>query len=938
MSVITRPTEDLTRWNRAGLTRLHYVDGNAATYLEDLRLALRTQFAGDEDVLSWLGENLTDKNLREWQLRLLAQYGTERRDYAWEILRTFARASHVLAQTINAHSNERYIRTATQWDNLRRLVNMLDYHPAPPASAETWVALFAKTKEAAIGKVEKGLALQNQPKDGTSPLIFETLEDIDVDYRLNELRAPNYNRSVSIINIPAQNGLFNFTPAELFENISVGDRGLIVGETLAGVSVTLCVSVSAVASNYLSLNVIEQGFTATSLCLADIHLQLAPSWQNTPRLNDTNVVQVNKVNSAVSVGNLLVYASGASWIARKVLALDGDRLKLDGSVPANTTLYQTLAVNAQYVDGSNRFVLPRSRASSNVWTSSGTATSVSTQNGSSGSPLYDYLAAGSSTQVFYLATNTPAAFTVINASATALQFSGKPVDLSSNDGIILQQSSGLTRSFKVMAVETFDGGYSVTTTPLLPPAVEGNGWVFAEASFNTRFNHQGYNQNIESIFHNETATSSQITLDFLERPDSLNLGRALWVVGPEQRQLVTVREIISQDGNQYTLSVKPSLQNLNLPKYATVIYANVVKAGHGETRGQSVLGNGNRIEKNQQFIYEKTGIAFEQDANFASGVRAGITVIVEDRVWTQVDNLRDSESADTHFSTSLNEDQQLLVRFGDGIHGQRLPTGTNNVVIRARFGSGVAGNLAAASINKLKKPVTLVDGVLQPSASFGGGDMEAAESIRELAPASVLTLERAVSIEDYAHIAQRHSSIWQARSYALPDTHGAVDRVEVVLVPDGGGDLGDLKLSMKSYLENFSRPGVMVAIAGYEAILLELNINLRVDISAFDGDKVTEAVRLSLVEAFSLQKAKLGESIYLSRVYQVIEAVEGVENVDLLVNPDGFVDELQSATTPADVFYGDDHTVRRITPTNRQLIYIESSLRAPQITWEAADV
>ena len=37
-------TTDLTRWNRAGLARFRYVDGNAATYLEELRLALADRF------------------------------------------------------------------------------------------------------------------------------------------------------------------------------------------------------------------------------------------------------------------------------------------------------------------------------------------------------------------------------------------------------------------------------------------------------------------------------------------------------------------------------------------------------------------------------------------------------------------------------------------------------------------------------------------------------------------------------------------------------------------------------------------------------------------------------------------------------------------------------------------------------------------------------
>ncbi|MFC6671254.1 hypothetical protein [Marinobacterium aestuariivivens] len=35
---------DLTRWNRAGLSRLRYVDGNAVTHLETLRQGLARAF------------------------------------------------------------------------------------------------------------------------------------------------------------------------------------------------------------------------------------------------------------------------------------------------------------------------------------------------------------------------------------------------------------------------------------------------------------------------------------------------------------------------------------------------------------------------------------------------------------------------------------------------------------------------------------------------------------------------------------------------------------------------------------------------------------------------------------------------------------------------------------------------------------------------------
>lgn len=935
MSISTEPTIDLTRWNRAGLSRLHYTEGNAATYLEDLRLALRTQFGSDEDVLVWLGENLTDKNLREWQARLLDQYGAPRRDYAWEILRTFARSSHVLAQTVNAYSNERYIRTATQWDNLRRLVKMLDYHPAPPASAETWVALFTKLPDAAkgvtgIGTVDKGLALQNQPKDGSSPLVFETLQELDVDYRLNELRAPGYDRSVALLAIPASTYQFDYALAAIPEGVSVGDRGVV-----SCLAQAAAVEVKSINAGSITLKVIEQGFTARSWALADVRLQLAPAWQNAPRLNGSNVVEVDKANSAIAVGDLLVHSVSGTWQPKTVVAVDADRVEFNQAPATGTAFYKTLSTNQQNISGSSRFVLPNARASTTVWGADRSTPTVYTVAATTTIPLYDYVPGTASSHIHYLAVSTPIAFTVTSSPAFSLQFSGKPGDLASGDWITLQNSSGHFYTRAIAGIDLLDGAYRLSVSGSLA----SGRWVLAQGHFKESLPARAYNENHVSIFHDSTSTHSQLTLNIAEIPPAFTVGRALWVVGAVDCRLVTVQEILAFAAGELVISVKPGLSGLDLPKYATRVYANVAKAGHGETRGQSVLGSGNRIEANQQFLFAKTGLAFEQDNNFASGVRAAVMVQVDDRLWTQVDNLRDSESTDTHFETTLNEDHQLLVRFGDGIHGQRLPTGTNNLVLQARFGAGIEGNLLAASLNKLKKPHPLVEAVLQPDAATGGGDLETGESLRELAPASVLTLERAVSITDYGHIAQRHASIWQARSYALPDTPRATDRVEVVLVPAGGGALGvDFKTSMKTYLEGFSRPGVSVYIEGYQAILLDLRIRLRVDLNAYDGDKIAEIVRLKLLDSFSLENAVLAEPLYLSRVYQVGEAIEGVENVDVSINPDGFCDENFAVITPADVFYGDDNTLRRLTPGNRQLVYLNADLIAPSISWEAADV
>lgn len=919
---------DLTRWNRAGLTALNYVDGNAATYLEDLRQSLRTQFAGDEDVLRWLGDApANNETLTKWQQRLLDQYRGDRRDYAWEMLRTFARAVHVLGGYGNAYSNERFIRTATQWDNVRRLVNMLDYHPAPPASAETYVALLAKTKDLAIGTVDAGLTLKTEPTDGSSPLTFETLANLDVDYRVNEFRARYYNRSQLNLSIPAQNNDFLFTPLTMPKKISIGDRGVLCNGTAS-----VAIEIKQIDGAELTLTVIEHNFSGTIWSVADIQLQLAPAWQKAPQLNGSYVVELTQSNSSIVAGDVLAYQSSGYWYVCSVVAVSGTRVQLSASVGSGVSLYKTSSANVQSISGSSYFVLPTQRMTTTVWSASLTALSPTSAATVEGVVPYHYITANTTSKVFYLAQGTPVTATVASTTVEALRFDGKAGDLSSGDWILLQSSTSAWYSAQIATLTQADTNYTLT----LENGISGLSWILAEGHFANSTPRNDYNQNTDPVYNSATTNNCHLTLELSELPDVLKSGRYIWVVGPVDAAVVQVSDIIDMSSTSVTVSVKPSLSGLDLPKYQTIIYGNVVRAGHGETRSEAVLGNGNRIEANQTFDYKKTGIAFVQDNNFSAGVRAAVQVRVDDRIWTQVDNLRDSAATDMHYEVRLTETGEITVRFGDGKNGQRLPTGTNNVRLQARFGNGTAGNLAAGSLSKLKKPHVLVDGVLQPSAATGGGEIESATSLRENAPASVLALDRAVSVADFAALAQRLASVWQAKSFALPDQPGATDRVEVVLVPAGGGDLGDLANSVTTYLQSCTRPGVQVIVSRYQALLLYLEITLRVDSSAYDPDLVAANVLSALVDAFSLENARLGAPLYLSRAFQVVEAVEGVENADVAINPGAtFIDENGAAINAQDVFLASDGTVRRVTPSSRQVIYMNTALLAPYIKTEA---
>ena len=112
--------------------------------------------------------------------RLTGQYDRHSPDYAWEIMRAFARAAHILLGHQDAYANEGYLRTATQWDNLRKLAAMVNYQPTPPASATTtatrsMVAKRRVTRKAmAPGAIRKAMARMMPTEDSIATMVADS--------------------------------------------------------------------------------------------------------------------------------------------------------------------------------------------------------------------------------------------------------------------------------------------------------------------------------------------------------------------------------------------------------------------------------------------------------------------------------------------------------------------------------------------------------------------------------------------------------------------------------------------------------------------------------------------------------------------------------------------------------------------------------------------
>jgi predicted phage baseplate assembly protein len=158
--------------------------------------------------------------------------------------------------------------------------------------------------------------------------------------------------------------------------------------------------------------------------------------------------------------------------------------------------------------------------------------------------------------------------------------------------------------------------------------------------------------------------------------------------------------------------------------------------------------------------------------------------------WTEVDDFTDSGPDDHHFMLDVSSGEVRLgpaVRMPDGtLRGYgAVPPKDARLRMRAyRIGGGRAGNVSARSLTVLKSSIPFVARVENRRTASGGVDGEDLENAKVRGPIRLRTRSRAVTTEDYEHLA-REAAPEIARIRAIGAGDGAdAGSVRVLVVPD----------------------------------------------------------------------------------------------------------------------------------------------------------
>jgi predicted phage baseplate assembly protein len=157
--------------------------------------------------------------------------------------------------------------------------------------------------------------------------------------------------------------------------------------------------------------------------------------------------------------------------------------------------------------------------------------------------------------------------------------------------------------------------------------------------------------------------------------------------------------------------------------------------------------------------------------------------------WTEVSDFADSGPEDRHFALDLSSGEVRLgpaIRQVDGslrLYGA-VPAKNARLRMRAyRIGGGRKGNVSARSLTVLKSSIPFVGRVENRRPASGGVDGEDLENAKVRGPIRLRTRGRAVTTEDYEHLA-REAAPEVARIRAVAAGDGAESgSVRVLVVP-----------------------------------------------------------------------------------------------------------------------------------------------------------
>jgi predicted phage baseplate assembly protein len=374
----------------------------------------------------------------------------------------------------------------------------------------------------------------------------------------------------------------------------------------------------------------------------------------------------------------------------------------------------------------------------------------------------------------------------------------------------------------------------------------------------------------------EPVTGRTIELDRVV--DSLHAGQRVLFSSPSAQAEGAIIDSVTHTATHTTIAlVSPLANTFDLATLA--INANVVRATHGETVRDEVLGSGQGGTPNQRFALRQPPLT-HISASTPSGAQSTLSVRVDGVEWEQTSSLFGLAPSDRKFIVRIEDDGRTDVIFGDGHMGARLNSGTENVTATYRTGIGPDGNVRAGSLALIPIRPFGIRAVTNPLPATGAAAPEQLDDARANAPLTVLTLDRIVSLRDFEDFARAFAGIGKAQATRL--WNGRAHVAHLTVGGAGGAPVDPVATlpNLIAAIESVRDPVQEVHVQNYAPRLFGVSAELVVD-RHFTVATVLAAARLALQDGFAFARRGFAEPVTAAEVITNLQANAGVVAVNL---------------------------------------------------------
>jgi Baseplate J-like protein len=236
-----------------------------------------------------------------------------------------------------------------------------------------------------------------------------------------------------------------------------------------------------------------------------------------------------------------------------------------------------------------------------------------------------------------------------------------------------------------------------------------------------------------------------------------------------------------------------------------------------------------------------------------------------------------SSETDTDYAIETDENNVTTVIFGDEQYGRIPPVG-RRIIANYRTGGGTVGNVGKEQITQiLKGPQLQLLGikVINRSPASGGAERESIDQAIKYAPSVFASMQRAVTAQDYVAQAKLFPGVSKARAEAA-----SWNKVKLYIAPTGQGEPPS-DVMMRDLLAYFEDKRMLTSIIeiespDYVGIDIEANV---IALRHFRNSDVQNDADKAVRELLEFEKVDFKQTLYLSKVYEKIEALPGVDSV-----------------------------------------------------------